>query len=176
MTINEQKELGRGKNAVMTYMEEHLYVPKIYVEAEWDGQPVDVLAIDRDGAGDVHAALLFPRLYTEDGCLDLPAQERTLETLIEKFSTIPANYKYIVAVETMRQEHWKAIFRMPDTLAHKLFSADFIGRIGLLHVDAPDNGKPTVEVILRPERFRAKVAALADDYLQKHSADWEIRA
>jgi len=29
---------------------------------------------------------------------------------------------------------------------------------------------------LKPERFRAKIAKLADDYIQQHEPDWQVRA
>jgi hypothetical protein len=174
--INEQKELGRGKNAVLSYLEQKLYVPKIFLDTEWDGCHVDLLAIDRDGSGDVIAVLLFARRYREDGRVDTGAQQTSMEALIKQFEQIPVNYKYIAAVETMRMPDWRAVFRLPDGVADSLFSPDFVGRIGVLHIDAPEDAEARIELIVRPERFRARVAKLADEYLQQHLADWEIRA
>jgi len=61
MIANEQQQIGRAKNAIMFFLERNLIVPKIYVDADWGGHHVDILAIDRDGVGDVHAVLLFTR-------------------------------------------------------------------------------------------------------------------
>jgi hypothetical protein len=36
--------------------------------------------------------------------------------------------------------------------------------------------KIQVKLDIKPERFRAKIAKLAGDYIQQHEADWEIRA
>jgi hypothetical protein len=57
MTINEEQQLGRTKNAILAFLERRISIPKIYIDAIWDGHQVDVLAIDRDGVGDVHAAM-----------------------------------------------------------------------------------------------------------------------
>ena len=54
------RQLGRAKNAVLGFLEKNLYVPKIFLDATWDGHKVDLLGIDRDGAGDVYAVLFVP--------------------------------------------------------------------------------------------------------------------
>jgi len=59
MTASEGIQMGRAKNAVLEFLENRLIVPKIYLDADWGGQNVEVLAIERDGVGDVHAVLLF---------------------------------------------------------------------------------------------------------------------
>ena len=64
MAMNEERQLGRAKNAVLSFLERGLSVPKIYIDTTWAGRHVDVLAIGRDGVGDVHAVLLFPNTYT----------------------------------------------------------------------------------------------------------------
>jgi hypothetical protein len=173
MTTNEEKQLGRAKNAVLTFMENRLIVPKIYLNAEWGGHQVDVLAIERDGVGDVHAVILFARKYSADGCLDLESQQETANDLIERFSSIPANYKYIAGVD-IENNHFVARFGIG--IDERLFSPDFIGRIGLLHVDTSTEDDPKIHYVLGAERFRAKIAKLADEYVHQHEADWEIRA
>jgi hypothetical protein len=173
MTTNEERQLGRAKVAVLTFFENRLIVPKIYLDATWDGTHVDVLAINRDGAGDVHAVLLFVRTYSSDDQLDLDEQERTVRVLIERFKSIPANFKYIGAVDT--KDH-RIIPQFRTFTEESLFSPDFIGRIALLHIIAtPEVEEPIVDFRLNPERFRAKIAKLADEYIQQHEADWEIR-
>src|ERR1035441_8325075 len=100
MTTNEQRQLGRAKNAILAFLERRISVPKIYIDADWDGQHIDVLAIDRDGVGDVHAVLVFARPYSNDGHLDIQQQDARVGALIDRLSSIPANYKYIAAVDT----------------------------------------------------------------------------
>jgi hypothetical protein len=177
--MTSDQQIGRAKNATLAFLERRISVPKIYIDALWDGQHIDVLAIDRDGVGDVHAVLLFVRTYVSDDQLDLEGPERseeekTIRVLIERFKSIPANYKYIGAVDT--KDH-RIIPRFQINIDESLFSPDFIGRIGLLHIIAtPKVEEPIVDFRLKPERFRAKIAKLADEYVQQHEADWEIRA
>lgn len=50
-------------------------------------------------------------------------------------------------------------------------------RVGLLHISEREpNVFPVVGARELPERFRAKIAKLADEYVQQHEADWKIRA
>ena len=173
MIMSEQANLGRAKNALLPFFEHRLYIPKIYIDATWNGEQVDLLAIDRDGSGDVHVVLMFPRKYFPDGRLDIQAQEQAASALMSKLSSIPANYKYIAGVD-VESGYFIAMFLLNQL--ERLFSPDGIGRISLLHIDASSEDEPKVDVRLRPERFRAKIAQLADSYVQQHSADWEIRA
>lgn len=173
METNRQMQLGRAKNAALSFMERRLSVPKIYIDAFWDDHYVDVLAIDRDGVGDVHAIRLFERQYTADGRLDVDHQEGSVAALFSQLNKIPANYRYIAAVDVDAGPP-VAMFRASSV--EELTSPDGIGRIGLLHIDATVEGDPEVLLRLKPERFRAKIAKLADEYVQQHEADWEIRA
>jgi hypothetical protein len=172
MMSSEQQQLGRAKNATLAFLERRISVPKICIDALWDGQHIDVLAIDRDGVGDVHAVLLFTRTYLSDGRLDLAEEERAVRVLIDRFQSIAANFKYIAAVDT-DGNRVIAMFRIGTD--EGLFSPDGIGRIGLLHIIATSEDEPEVQLRLKPERFRAKIAKLADEYIQQHEADWEIR-
>ena len=173
MSMSEQVNLGRAKNALLPFFEHRLYIPKMYIDATWNGEHVDLLVIDRDGSGEVHVVLMFPRKYFLDGRLDIQAQEQTVDTLKTKLFSIPANYKYIAGVD-VESDHFIAMFLLNGL--DYLFSPDGMGRISLLHIDASSEDDPKVDVRLRPERFRAKIAQLADTYVQQHSADWEIRA
>lgn len=182
MAINEERQLGRAKNAVLFFLEQRLSIPKIYIDADWGGHHIDVLAINRDGVGDVHAVLLFAREYFKDGRLNIQQQEEKVGTLLDRFAAISANYKYVAAVDTeyivnADASRWVAQFRLQsDHLTEKLFSPDGIGRVGLLHVSVSEE-EPVVEHVLKAERFRATaIAKLAGEYIQQHEADWEIRA
>lgn len=174
MDINEEQRLGRAKNAVLSFFEQRLSVPKIYIDAIWDGHQVDVLAINRDGVGDVHAVLLFARKYFSDGLLDIVHEGRSIEDKIDQFAAISANYKYIAVVDL--DPYHRGPFGVSEVLLEKSFSQDGIGRIGFIAIKAQVDEEPKVNVEIKPERFRAKIAKLADDYIQQHEADWEIRA
>ncbi len=180
MTTNEERQLGRAKDAVLTFLENKLIVPKIYLDADWDGQPIDRPRYrSRWSGGSSRCAALRAHatpaminwIWSEQ---ERDEEEKTVRVLIERFKSIPANYKYIGAVDT--KDHC-IIPRFLINIDESLFSPDFIGRIGLLHINAtPKVEEPIVDFRVRPERFRAKIAKLADEYVQQHEADWEIRA
>jgi hypothetical protein len=189
MTTSEERQLGRAKNAVLSFLESRLIVPKIYLDADWGGHHVDVLAIERDGVGDVHAVLVCSCKYLEDGHLNYLHHIEQMNRLIDRFMAVPAQYKYIVAVgdylgssfggfvvsQSIRLQKLKEV-SLPDDIREKLFAPDGIGRIGFVTIEAQDDTDPQVTLQIKPERFRAKIAKLADDYVQQHEADWEIRA
>lgn len=175
MTTNEQRQLGRAKNALLTFFERRISVPKIYIDADWDGQHIDVLAIDRDGVGDVHAVLLFIRPYYNDGQLNLVDEASSINGLISRFRSIQAQFKLVAAVD-IDMNHGAAPFNLPPTSSDDSFSSDGIGRIGFLTINAAPEDEPRVNVHTKPERFRARIAKLADDYIQQHEPDWQVRA
>jgi len=175
MTTSEERQLGRAKNALLSFLERRLSIPKMYIDAVWDGEKVDVLAIDRDGVGDVYAVLLFPLVYFPHGLPDIVHEAHAIENVIERFTSIPANYKYGAAVD-MDSNRNATTFSVSDPLSERTFSPDGIGRIGFLTVGADQGEDSQVKVRVKAERFRAKIAKLADEYIQQHEADWEIRA
>jgi len=173
MKIDETQQLGRAKNAVLAHFEQHLSIPKIYIDAEWDGHPVDVLAINRDGVGEVHVVLLFSYRYLESGNPDEFHEFDTEKKLLRDLTLIPAQFKYIGIVDGRGK---RSGFNVSDNVRDKMFAPDGLGRVGFLHIDLPQNAEPEVLTIIKPERFRAKIAKLADEFVQQHEADWEIRA
>jgi hypothetical protein len=176
MTTNEQRQLGRAKNAILAFLERRISVPKIYIDAVWDGHSIDVLAIDRDGVGDVHAVLLFDRRYHADGTLDhIPEDDECLR-LIKEFEQIEAQYKYIGAVGKGNGLGLNAKWKLLDRLLEASYAPDGIGRIGFLQIVIHGEEEPQVIVEIKPERFRAKISKLADDYIQQHEPDWQVRA
>ena len=175
MTTNEQLQHGRAKNAILAFFERRLSVPKIYIDANWDSHPIDVLAIDRDGVGDVHAVLIFLRKYSTDGDLDDPEDDEMTLKLVDRLAAISANFKYVAAVDFERDLPVERYQPGMSVMSESFHSPDGIGRVGLLHINLSADG-PAIEVRLRPERFRAKIAKLADDYIQQHEPDWQVRA
>lgn len=176
MIIDEGVQIGRGKNALLTFFEKRLSVPKIYLDAEWNGGSIDVLAINRDGVGEVHAALLFTRPRLEGGELDADQEYDMIDSLRGRFLSIPANFKYIAGMDSFSPNYGVERFRVFGDLEQNLFSPDGIGRVGLLAVKTGSEKDPEVTYMQKPERFRAAIARLADEYVEQHEADWEIRA
>jgi hypothetical protein len=175
MPANELVQLGRAKNAVLTFFEQRLSIPKIYIDADWDGHKIDVLAINRDGVGDLHAALLFPRQYYPDGTLNIVHDAHEVDAKMKFFASFPAHFKYIVAVDVYADLYSRP-FGLSEKHREESFATDGIGRIGFLRIAVPDEGDTRVEVDIKPERFRASIAIKADEYIRQHEADWEIRA
>ena len=175
METEELQRLGRAKNAVLAYFEQHLSIPKIYIDATWDGHPIDLLAINRDGVGDVYIVKLLPVDITGDALSALLVLGVGIQPLIEGLNEISAQYKYIALVNMSHETgNWLPV--LPEAIIRASFAEDGVGRVGFIAIDFPPNGELLTQTILKPERFRAKVAKLADEYVQQHEADWEIRA
>jgi hypothetical protein len=175
MTANEQRQMGRAKNAALSFLERKLSVPKIYIDADWAGQQVDVLAIDRDGVGDVHAILLFASDCSRDTDTNITNLTADMGRLIDRFAALPAQFKYVAAVDVSARGA-SALPGVPVAIADRSFAADGLGRVGFLAIEFSTDGEPQARIVFKPERFRARIAELADRYVQEHKADWEIRA
>ncbi len=180
MSMDEQRRLGRAKNAVLDYFERRLSVPKIFLDATWNGSHVDVLAINRDGIGDVHVVLLYVRSYSDDSTLNIPDELSAISALVNRLQTIPAQFKYIGAIHPfVRRENeliTAAQHGIPSDFLDASFADDGLGRIGFLSISTPAVGEVTASLDLKPERFRAVVGELADQFVSTHHADWEVRA
>jgi hypothetical protein len=167
-----QHNLGRAKNALQDYLIRKLHIPKVYLDAEWNGTVVDVLAIDRVGVGDVHAIRLVPPFgrYIEDGAMTKIAQ--SISGSIQDLMSIPSHYRYF-AVLSGDPDNRK--FSPTEELQFKSFADDGVGRVGILYVDFTI--EPPVEVKLKAERFRSskEITELADQYVADHVANWEVR-
>jgi hypothetical protein len=174
MTVNDQIHIGRAKNAVLNYFERTLSIPKIYLDADWNGSHVDVLAINRDGAGDVYAALLFFVAHRENGDRDLVESWARLDNVVDRFQNVQTHFKYIVAVEAGRPD--RSAFDVFNDRRNRMYAQDGLGRIGLLEVILRGEEEPITQIAVKPERFRAHVGEIAESHIHQHSADWEIRA
>ena len=170
-TTKQVRQLGRAKNAVLAFLAGRLAVPRIYLDTTWNDMPVDILAIDRDGVGDVHVVNVFARA-SDFGIVD--EAKRSIE-LIERLSRLPAQFKYVAAVDPT-DFCVLPPFQVSAMVKENSFAPDGFGRIGFLSVIVPAESEAKAELILKPERFRATIASLADEYVQHHAADWEIRA
>jgi hypothetical protein len=171
--IQMQQELGRAKNALQDYLIHKLLIPKIYLDATWNGVHVDVLAIDRAGVGDVHAVRIVPPQgrFTEDGAMVKIG--RLAFDSVKEFRSLHSHYRYIAVVnddpDTRR-------FDPAEPIVQESFAEDGVGRIGILYVDLTDDDTP-VRVILKAERFRSskEIVDLADQYVAANTANWEVR-
>ena len=86
MPVSEHLQLGRAKNAILGYFERRLSLPRVYLDVSWKGQHVDVLAINRDGVGDVHVVEL-KRAQPHSAIL-----EDQWAQWLDKVKSLPAQY------------------------------------------------------------------------------------
>jgi hypothetical protein len=164
---------GRAKNALQDYLANKLYIPKVYLDTDWAGMPVDVLAVDRAGVGDVHAVrMMFLEPDTPITTAFLLINAKMNEEVSELYN-LRCHFRYLAIWSDDRQN---ARFDPRELVAPKLFAEDGVGRIGILYVDLSQD-EPTVSVIAKPERFRSskELIDLADRYVAEHTANWEIR-
>jgi hypothetical protein len=162
-----QKE-GRAVNAVAELLRKTLSVPNIYLEPQSPSLAVDVLAVDRAGSGDLHGVEI--RLG------NVPARERgknptntralaqqiegqrlylkrEIEGIRKQIMSLPTHYKYLA----VPQSSCDLVLR---EMGPVLYSADGIGRIGIISITDRGGEPPTAEIVIAPERFRVDAAKL----------------
>jgi hypothetical protein len=175
MTEVQEQQVGRAMNAVQEFLVHKLLFPKVYLNADWNGNQVDVLAIDRTGVGDVHAVRLVP--VESNGEPDwqflVTKAAILINDQIELLCSLPAQYRYMALISfSPGMER----FYPSSELTRKMLAKDGVGRIGILHVDLTEDD-PSARVILKAERFRSskEIVELADHFVAEHTANWEFR-
>jgi len=174
----EQQELGRAKNAVQDHLIHKLLFPKIYLDADWNGTKIDVLAIDREGSGDAHVVriiaaephLVPPQLGHE---LTMVSSNEEFDRYLEELKAVPAHYRYLAAlIAGSKSKDYYAASRFQQAA----LAEDGVGRIGLLFLDLA-GGDSAVKPIIKAERFRStpRVVELVDCFVAANQANWEIR-
>lgn len=159
--LSARRRHGRGVNAVANFLRSTLRVPNVYIDPSGSAlSRVDVLAADGAGSGDIHAV-----------SVEIPAKPFGtvgLKQYVELVKMLPAHYKYLAIPKGM------------TNIAHDpnlFFSADGIGRVGLLVISESVDHLPTVELAIKPERFRLPSDELAqvERYLDRAKPDMFVR-
>lgn len=154
--LNEQQQQSRAKNAVAKYLFGDLIVPKIFFDARWPSRKgqVDVLAVDRAGAGEIHIV----KVMVGSG---------GLEEASHFLMGIPAHFKYLALFSNGN-------YRPSDKV---LYAPDGMGRIGLIQVREDGLDNLSAEYLLRPERFRLDSSYFRqiDKFTTTRPADMEVR-
>jgi len=170
-----EQELGRAKNAVQEYLIHKLLLPKIYLDVDFHGTQLDLLAIDRAGVGDVHAVLALPVEADDEPDWQYLVTKAAILVNDRSVSlrSLPAQYRYL-AVIGFRPGLER--FAPSSELVRRMLAEDGVGRIGILFVDLSE-GEPSVRAVLKAERFRSskEIVALADRFVAEHEANWEFR-
>ncbi len=155
--LSARKRHGRAVNAVADFLRSRLRVPNVYIDPTGLNR-VDVLAADAAGSGDIHA--IEVKVLTPTGTMGM-------KLYIEMVKKLPAHYKYL------------AIPRNITNIAVDLglFSPDGIGRVGILLFSESDDHLPTVELAIKPERFRLEASELAqiERFLSRAQPDMYVR-
>jgi len=171
----DQQQVGRAMNAVQEFLVHKLLFPKVYLDADWNDNKVGVLAIDRAGAGDVHAIRLVP--VEPNGEPDwqflVTKAAILINDQIESLGSLLAQFRYIALISFSAGMEK---FYPSAELSRRMLAKDGVGRIGILHVDLTEDD-PSVRVILKAERFRSskEIVDLADRFVAEHTANWEFR-
>ena len=151
---------GRAVNAVADYLRSQLRVPNVYLAPSGASlSKIDVLAADAAGSGDIHAV--------DVKVLTTPTGTMAMKLYIELVKRLPAHYKYLAIPRNFT-----------NTSADLgLFSADGIGRVGILLISESGDSSPTVELAVKPERFRVGASELAqiERFLSSAKPDMYVR-
>jgi hypothetical protein len=154
--LSPEQQHSRVENAVARFLSNALIVPKIFFEAQWPSRQsrVDVLAVDRAGAGEIHV------VQVKVGGGDLVRSLRFM-------TDIPAHFKYLALFQNGK--------RVPAE--RDLYSANGMGRVGILQVRQDQASDLQVEFLIRPERFRLDSSFFRqiDRFTTNRPADIEIR-
>jgi hypothetical protein len=194
MTVKEETQKltlrqreGRAINAVAELLRRKLSVPNIYLEPPPSLIAADVLAVDRGGAGDLHAVEikladdidLYECQGWESSNPKEPEQLKWIAEFGEKLNGIhqqlmsmPAHYRYL-AIPV------KSFGMVYHELGHfGVFPEDGIGRLGFILIADRQEEPPTAELAVVPERFRvdpAKLKTIETKLLAKSRPDIEVR-
>ena len=165
---------GRAKNAVQDYLVHKLLYPKVYLDADWDGWKLDVLAVDRVGKGDVHGArlVLWEPGHTDDHGYSAYL-EKAVSEAVRDFVGFPGHFRYLAVICTVpEKQQWIPSKGIKD----QSLAADGVGRAGVLYLDITEE-EPSVKVLLKAERFRSskEIVELSDRFVAEHTANWEFR-
>jgi hypothetical protein len=176
-------------NAVAELLRRKLSVPNIYLEPPRSLLSADVLAVDRGGAGDLHAVeiKLWSNLGPLSGEPARPSNPKSVKELNEdsgakldeklrgihrQLMAMPAHFRYIA----FSAETFDLAFVELGRLG--LFREDGIGRLGVITITEQGEESPTAEIAVVPERFRvdpAKLKIIETRLLAKSRPDIEVR-
>ncbi|MGB8885452.1 MAG: hypothetical protein WCC87_01950 [Candidatus Korobacteraceae bacterium] len=154
--LSEDQLEARGKNAVANLLARRLIVPKIFFDAAWPAKrsQIDVLAVDRAGAGDIHVVEVKVGIH---------AASQSVAQLKE----LPAHYKYVAIVNPSN-------YRLKEPT---LYSSDGLGRVGVILFEEGEHNQLVARIEIAPERFRvgAEIIRRIDRFTATQHADMEIR-
>ncbi len=170
--LQAQIEAGKAKNVLQDYFVRKLLLPKVYLDVVWNGEPVDVLAIDRAGVGDVHAVRIVPIAEAGIRAALLLFAVPSMSP-IESFRTLPTHFRNAALVG---DDPDARKMNFENEIIPPLYAEDGVGRVGILYIN-PVEFTPSVQTIAKAERFRSskEIVAMVDRFVAEHTANWEVR-
>jgi hypothetical protein len=153
----EQQE-SRVKGAVAEFLFRQLIVPKVFVDAPWPDahNRVDVLAVDRSGAGEVHV------VEVKVGTQALARIGEVVASLMQ----VPAHFKYLALFDNRNYQ--------PEIRG--LYAPDGMGRVAVIQMSENGRGDMFAQFRVRPERFRFDASfKQVDRFVASHPAYIEVR-
>jgi hypothetical protein len=181
VSLTRRQQKGRAVNAVAELLRKRLSVPNIYLEPRSPYIAADVMAVDRAGAGDLHAVeiKLEDELRGKSTVAAALDPERWMRTqlkarskeILGQLMALPAHYRYLV----IPHSSWDLVM---GELGPLLYSPDGIGRVGIITITDRGEDPPTAELSIAPERFRVDAVKLGNvekKLLQKVRPDIEVR-
>lgn len=154
--LSEEQQRARVKNVVARFLFGALIVPKIFFDAHWPSKRirVDVLAVDRAGAGEIHI-------------VEVKVGAGNFSEALREIAVVPAHFKYL------------ALFGNASYIPTDdgLYAPDGMGRIGVIQVRELGAKDLSAEFLIRPERFRLDSSFFKqiDKFTTNRPADMEIR-
>lgn len=150
----------RAKDAVARCLRKQLILPNLYFDAEWPegGGHVDILAIDRNGVGDVHV-------------IEIRQDMTEVLVAIEGLKLVPSHYRWVVIFPR----------KLPDSYVRAIYDSEVVypaegmGRVGVIEVHPGPGDELKAEVRLSAERFKGSYYKMADQFSAKHEPDVQYR-
>ncbi len=146
----------RAQNPVAHCLIRQLIVPRIYFDADWPGMPgvrADVLAIDRDGHGDVH--LVEIRRNAADALAMAPL-------LLQ--ARVP--FRWVAFLRGTEDEASTAALTSQETL----YPVETAGRVGVIEIVPMAGDDLGANVRIKAERFPTPTYDWAAAFAASHEA------
>lgn len=171
--LTARQREGRAINAVADLLRRRLSVPNIYLEPPVTVIPADVLAVDRGGAGDLHAVEIeLSTALAAAAPRPSPALQDQVKSAHRQLMSMPAHFRYLA----ISAENLRGLQKELSNLG--LYAEDGIGRLGIITITEKESDPPIAEIAFAPERFRlepAKLKAIETRLLSKSRPDIEVR-
>lgn len=170
--LGQRRAHGRMANAMADLLRRQLYVPNVYLNPKIAGvAPIDVLAADRAGSGDLHAI--------EVKILVIFPTRSQLRTWLKPLKSLPFHYKYLaVPGFSPDLDDSRRFADYPE-----LFDESGIGRVGIISfdhrilMDSTALDSKLAVLTVKPERFlvRGEKLEAVEKFLSKAKPDMEVR-